>query len=212
MTESFGIIPITVAAFAGTNLDNVLLLIALLSASGIRRRQVIGGYLFAMFLLLGISFAVGKAAELIPAGYLGYLGVVPFSLGIISLIRLMPGEKSGPADPEPKLSSASSVFAATTLIQLSNSADTLATFSILLAESTLSADGLILLAYTGMVALSCATALFFLKYRRIGAVMERIGRYLTPLILLAVGAYILSDTVTDTVTSSQLPFEILNPW
>ena len=108
MTESFGIIPITVAAFAGTNLDNVLLLIALLSASGIRRRQVIGGYLFAMFLLLGISFAVGKAAELIPAGYLGYLGVVPFSLGIISLIRLMPGEKSGPADPEPKLSSASS--------------------------------------------------------------------------------------------------------
>jgi hypothetical protein len=36
--------------------------------------------------------------------------------------------------------------------------------------------------------------------------MERIGRYLTPLILLAVGAYILSDTVTDTVTSSQLPF------
>ena len=114
MTESFGIIPITVAAFAGTNLDNVLLLIALLSASGIRRRQVIGGYLFAMFLLLGISFAVGKAAELIPAGYLGYLGVVPFSLGIISLIRLMPGEKSGPADPEPKLSSASSVFAATT--------------------------------------------------------------------------------------------------
>ena len=144
MTESFGIIPITVAAFAGTNLDNVLLLIALLSASGIRRRQVIGGYLFAMFLLLGISFAVGKAAELIPAGYLGYLGIVPFSLGIISLIRLIPGEKSGPADPEPKLSSASSVFAATTLIQLSNSADTLATFSILLAESTLSADGLIL--------------------------------------------------------------------
>ena len=114
MTELLGIIPVTVAAFAGTNLDNVLLLIALLSAGGIRRRQVIGGYLFAMFLLLGISFAVGKAAELVPAGYLGYLGIVPFSLGIISLIRLIPGDQSGPADPEPKLRSASSVFVATT--------------------------------------------------------------------------------------------------
>jgi cadmium resistance protein CadD (predicted permease) len=213
MTELLGIIPVTVAAFAGTNLDNVLLLIALLSAGGIRRRQVIGGYLFAMFLLLGISFAVGKAAELVPAGYLGYLGIVPFSLGIISLIRLIPGDQSGPADPEPKLRSASSVFVATTLIQLSNSADTLATFSVLLAESTVIADGLILITYMGMVAMACATALFFLKYRRIGAVMERIGRYLTPLILLAVGAYILSDTVTDTDTASfqESSMEVMNP-
>jgi cadmium resistance protein CadD (predicted permease) len=213
MTELLGIIPVTVAAFAGTNLDNVLLLIALLSAGGIRRRQVIGGYLFAMFLLLGISFAVGKAAELVPAGYLGYLGIVPFSLGIISLIRLIPGDQSGPADPKPKLRSASSVFVATTLIQLSNSADTLATFSVLLAESTVIADGLILITYMGMVAMACATALFFLKYRRIGAVMERIGRYLTPLILLAVGAYILSDTVTDTDTASfqESSMEVMNP-
>jgi cadmium resistance protein CadD (predicted permease) len=215
MTELLGIIPVTVAAFAGTNLDNVLLLIALLSAGGIRRRQVIGGYLFAMFLLLGISFAVGKAAELVPAGYLGYLGIVPFSLGIISLIRLIPGDQSGPADPEPKLRSASSVFVATTLIQLSNSADTLATFSVLLAESTVIADGLILITYMGMVAMACATALFFLKYRRIGAVMERIGRYLTPLILLAVGAYILSDTVTDTDTDTasfqESSMEVMNP-
>lgn len=213
MTELLGIIPVTVAAFAGTNLDNVLLLIALLSAGGIRRRQVIGGYLFAMFLLLGISFAVGKAAELVPAGYLGYLGIVPFSLGIISLIRLIPGDQSGPADPEPKLRSASSVLVATTLIQLSNSADTLATFSVLLAESTVIADGLILITYMGMVAMACATALFFLKYRRIGAVMERIGRYLTPLILLAVGAYILSDTVTDTDTASfqESSMEVMNP-
>jgi hypothetical protein len=45
--------------------------------------------------------------------------------------------------------------------------------------------------------------------------MERIGRYLTPLILLAVGAYILSDTVTDTDTDTasfqESSMEVMNP-
>jgi cadmium resistance protein CadD (predicted permease) len=197
MLELLTIIPVTVAAFGATNLDNLVLLVALLARHPARRALVLNGYAGAMLILIGVSFGLGKAAELIPVSYLGYLGVVPLGMGVAGLAKLGSKRAIGTDEPAPPPAASGTVLAGTALTQLSNGSDTLVTFSVLLADSSPAADLLILATFAGLVVLFCLLAMHAVGHPRLGAILHRAGRYLTPLILIFVGVYILSDTVTD---------------
>ena len=195
------IVPVTAAAFVATNMDNLVLLVALLSRHARQSAPVIAGYAAAMALLLGVSFALGRAAEVIPVSYLGYLGLVPLGMGIFGLIAVFRPRQDALPDSATPVGKPVAVAIATALTQLSNGTDTLLTFSALFADSSARADILVSATFAGMTGLFCITGLYILKHESLGQRLRRASLYLAPLLLIFIGTYILADTMTDKAPS-----------
>lgn len=196
------IIPVSAAAFVATNMDNLVLLVALLARHIDHRTSVIAGYLAAVTVLMGASFAIGRTADLVPEmylGYLGYLGIIPLSMGITGIIAALRPAGQKLSLPDAPLLLPGAAMVTTMLTQLGNGVDTLLAFSSLFADSLSPVDTLILATAAGMAMLFAGTAVYLLNHRALGNWLTRASVYFTPLLLTGVGVFILLDTVTDKV-------------
>ena len=197
MTEILIIIAVTAGAFIATNLDNLVLLVALYSRYKQHSGLVAFGYITGMIIIGAISVAVGEVGDFIPVTYLGYLGVVPIMLGITALIRLARGTQSGEASSFATSTSSRAIFVTVVLTQLSNSADSIITFSALFADSLDATDYLIAPTFLAMSVIFAWLAYYLQNHRSLSQVLDRYGHYLTPFILILVGFYILANTASD---------------
>lgn len=183
--------------FAATNLDNLLLLIAWMALAGRSRRKIFAGYFLAAAAVLITVYALGLLSGMLPVEYVGYLGVVPMLLGAKMLLDKVRGET---AASEQSSFRPSIVGVGVTLF--ANSVDSILVLSAMLADSQLQFDYVILVAY-----LATALLFYFLGHvfhsqiARLGRVAS-MAEWLAPLIMLVVGAYILDNTLTDTLPGS----------
>ena len=127
------------------------------------------------------------------------LGVVPIALGIMALFQLFQNKQTEETNKLASEISHKTVFLSVLIIQLSNGADSIITFSIFLAESTDATDYLIALTFLGMTGVFAWLAYYLLKHRKLGDLVNRYGHYVTPFILILVGVYILSNTASDLI-------------
>ena len=197
MNDSLVIIGVTAGAFIGTNLDNLLLLVAMYSRYAHQAMMVTAGYFTGMILVAIVTLAIGELGEFVPLAYLGYLGVIPMLMGIMALLKLF-----RPAPSEDSLNIASgasrlSVFFALMSIQLSNSSDSIIAFSTLFADSADSSDYVVAPTFLVMVSIFSAVAYYSVRHPTLSRYLGHYGPYVTPFILILVGYYILSDTATD---------------
>ncbi len=199
MFDVLTVIAVTAGAFIGTNLDNLILLVALYSRFPRYTKTVATGYVGGMLLIGAISSVVGEGGDLIPLESLGMLGVVPIALGIMALFQLFQNKQTGEADKFANETSHKAVFLSVLITQLSNGADSIITFSIFLAESTDTTDYLIALTFLGMTGIFAWLAHYLLKHRKLRDVVDRYGHYVTPFILILVGVYILTNTASDLI-------------
>jgi cadmium resistance protein CadD (predicted permease) len=194
MADVLFILAVTAGAFAATNLDNLLLLVALNTRHADRPLPVLAGYFAAMLVVGALALTVGKLAGKAPVQYLGLLGVVPMAIGTASLVRLFrPTRGRGAHEP----ASGGAAFATTMTTQLSNGTDTVVTFSILFADSNDTGDYLVALAFVIMLCVFAAIALRASRHGRLRGLLHGYGRFAMPFILIAVGLYVLSNTGLD---------------
>lgn len=197
MFETLTIIAISAGAYIGTNLDNLILLVALHQRYAKHPRVVTAGYFTGMLLIGLICLVIGEAGELIPVSYLGLLGVIPISIGGLALIQLFAKNKTGDSPGVTVGSGAHTVFATVLMTQVSNSADSIITFSVLLADSMDVYDYVIAPTFLAMAGVFAWLALYSRKHPRLSEFLDRYGKFITPFILVLVGTYILSNTATD---------------
>jgi len=197
MAEMLTIIAVAAGAFIGTNLDNLILLVALHKRYSNHSGTVTAGYLSGMMLIGAICLVIGEAGEFIPIAYLGLLGVIPILIGVNGLYQLFRDKQSGDSTSLAPGNANHTIFITVLMTQLSNSADSIITFSVLLADSADLSDHLIALTFLAMVGVFAWLALYALRHRRIRNFLDRYGNYVTPFILILVGVYILSNTATD---------------
>jgi len=199
MGEVFIIVGVGAGAFIGTNLDNLVLLVAMFARYAQQPGTVIAGYFFGMMVICLIALLLGETGEYIPLDWLGLLGVVPMTLGLMALWKLIrkPGEETpgGFAVNENR----STIFSTLASTQLSNGADTIITFTVLFAESGDPADYLLVPTFLVMIGVFAGLAYYSVKRAKLGRVLSRYGQYVTPFILILVGFYILANTATDLV-------------
>jgi len=201
--EILTITAIAASAFIGTNLDNLVLLVALHTRYHDHPTIVSAGYVTSMVLIGGICLLVGELGELIPLTYLGLLGIIPITVGCLALLRLFGNTKATEsADSSFTQSTPGAIFTTLLITQLSNSSDTIITFSVLLAESTDISDLEITLVFLAMVAGFAWLARYMVNHQRLSHVLKHYGRFVTPFILILVGVYILSNTATDLLPGS----------
>jgi len=186
----FGVVAL---AFASTNMDNLLLLVGWQIGGGVSSRRLFAGYLLGMLGVLLIAVIIGLVGYLVPVHYLGYLGVVPVLLGVRLLLKQF---RRGPGEAEPLASAMGGVLAVAST-QLSNGVDTVLVFAPLLADSEIVFDLEIAALFVVLI------VLWFLLARMLSGhvgrlpAIDRLGRWLAPLVMIGVGLYILSNTTTD---------------
>ena len=189
------VLGVAAGAFMATNLDNLVLLIALFGRYSDRRYEVMLGYLAGMSIIAAATYYVGKLAGSVPVQYLGLLGVIPVLIGLVAIVSLFrnKGVVHDPVVP----GAGSTAITATLLAQLGNSADTIITYGVLFSDSNDLADHVVLAAFCGMALLFVLIAYQALRHPWLSRPVELYGHYVTPLILITVGLYILSNTALD---------------
>jgi len=197
MTSALTIISVAAFAYVATNLDNFTLLVSLLSRYRRNRVAVAAAYFAGTAILCAAGFLIGEAAETAPLEYLGLLGVIPMTIGIVWLVRLFRPAGKPPGAETSGSAGKKAAFAATLTTQLGNGTDTIVTFGALFADSTASADYLIVLTVALMAVLFVTLALYGVSHSALGSWIDRYMPRIAPFILIVVGAYIIANTATD---------------
>ena len=184
------VLSLALAAYAATNIDNLLILSGLVVA-GNSYPVVARGLVIAS---VGVALIVAAFMALdffLPPAYFGYLGLIPILLGFRMLLN-------APTDSGEGIDG-SITPGSIALLLLGNSADTIATFAPLVAESERPARFLILVAFAaGVIALLSLVRYVSQKESNLGA-LRSLAQRATPIVMILVGIYILLNTGTDTV-------------
>ena len=198
MTELLVIIAVSATAFVGTNMDNLVLLVAMHANYREHPGAVSAGYIAGMLLIGAVFLSVSLLGELIPVAYLGLLGFIPITAGVLGLVGLLRNKNAADTVQSPASDMGPrAVFTTLVTTQLANSTDTIVAFSTLTAESSDFSDHLVFPVFVVLVLGFAWLARFLLSHGRLAGILERYGHYATPFILILVGIYILSNTMTD---------------
>jgi cadmium resistance protein CadD (predicted permease) len=191
------IVPIAAGAFVATNLDNLALLAAFLVRFRHRTLAVAAAYITSALILALAGYGVGRAAEIAPVEYLGWLGLVPLCLGIAGVVNLYRDNTPLHNTDEGESGGSRIAFVATLTSQLGNGADTILTFGALFADSNPASDSLIAVTVLAMAVIFLAGTRYAVGHPALRKSIENCAPRITPFLLIIVGLYILVDTATD---------------
>jgi cadmium resistance protein CadD (predicted permease) len=194
VSDSIVIIVLTMGAFVSTGVDNLLLHIGFMGQDPVSDRQVNLGFLGAYLVILSLGLGVSYAVDLFPSRYIGFLGLVPLTMGVLRLFRAIRGPGQGTAHEPSGMANSWSVG----LVMLANNGDSLAVLTSLFAETR--QPFTLLIAGTGlaMAFLWTSIAGWVARHPSLARGVRDGSPHVLPLILMFVGCYVRSDTVTDT--------------
>ncbi len=181
------IVPFT---YAATNIDN-LLIMASLGAGRASRGQLVAGFIVASGAVLIVASMAMFIDRMMPAALLGYVGFVPLSIGAYLLLF---------ADTQTEnTTSRATTWPAIAGVLVANSGDTVFALGPLFAES--GSDARLGLSI-GFALIATVWLVLILNVSQRVARSETLGRLghrIAPWMMILVGLYILSDSVTDVV-------------
>jgi len=176
-------------AHAMTNLDNFAVLMILAGAVGLSRCLCI--FVVVQSLCLVIAGFVGESATNFLGPWVGYIGFVPITMGAMALWLRRQSQNDNPTEIPTSLS-------ALTLLFFGLSFDTVAMISTIVGDSSADWKAYV---YLGSVLSIFALVVLLIAYSKIGKSSRFVEKAstLAPYIMIAVGLYVLGDTLTDTI-------------
>ena len=143
------------------------------------------------------GYWIGAAASVAPVEYLGFLGIVPISIGTYELVKLRRGRATASIDADHAAGGERKAFMTTLISQLGNGADTIVIFGVLFADSTPVADMLIILTLAAMGATFVIVGIYTVRHPALSRWIGRYAHRVMPFVLIVVGAYVLANTASD---------------
>lgn len=194
MSSVLSTIAAAVVAFAATNVDDIFVLMLFFAAHGrgFSRWQVVAGQYAGFAALLILSLAGFFARWLVPQEWLGLLGILPIVLGVKKLLELKHGEVQEARVGKPGAHAVFTVAAVT----FANGGDNLGIYTPLFASLTLSELVVTLFVFFLLVAVWCALGYYLGRHPAVSKILDRYGHILSPLVLIALGLYILVESGT----------------
>ena len=191
---------VTIATFAGTTLDNLLMLVVLRLA-GVSRRDVAAGFLLGSAVTLALCAAGTGLTSVLPMHRIGLLGLVPLALGAVGLVAAV--RRAAPAPETPGRGSSGVAGIAST--QVASSFDTLAAFLPLFADTARPQGLVIALGFAVMTLVWLLVAGWLASSRGATAMIRPFERFVRPAVLVLVGLYVLANTSTDVEPDAPVP-------
>lgn len=192
-----GILGLAVVLFASTNIDDIFVLLGFFVDPKFRTRQIVIGQYLGIAALCGVSLLASMISLVIPAAYIGLLGLAPIFLG---LKKLWEWRKGSEIDHDPEDHSGASIghgkIAAVAMVTIANGGDNISIYIPLFATRTMGEIAVIAVVFTVLTTLWLSAAHFLINHPRIGAPIRRYGHRVVPFMLVALGTLILYEAGT----------------
>jgi len=187
---------IAVVVYASTNIDDLLILAVFFADPRVRIGAVIAGRFIGLAVLALVSAGAALLAMAVPGEWLALLGLVPLALGLRLLPALWGGGNDAGPDDAPAAPRDGFFAQAFTVagVTLANGGDNLGVYIPLFATAPQAIITYVLV-FAVMTAAWCALGYLAVNNPLIGSQIRRHGHVLLPVVLIALGLYILSGAV-----------------
>lgn len=182
--------------FAATDIDDLVLLTAFFADPRMRRGAIVAGQFLGIGALTAASAAAAFAAMAVPPHWPSLLGAIPLAMGIWKAWALLRnhGEDLDEEAEDARRAAGrpGSQVLIVAAVTIANGGDNLSVYIPLFASNT-SGLPVFVLVFAVMTALWCAAAHAFVKHPAGAALMQRFGHWVLPVVLIALGSWILWD-------------------
>lgn len=179
--------------FAGTNIDDLVVLTVLFLGSwaGGRPRawQIWAGQYTGIAALVVLSGLAALGLGVIPDDRVRLLGLVPFGLGVWSLVKALRSRGAG-AEPEPAVAGGVLQVAGVTI---AGGADNISVYTPVFRTLGFGGTTVTVAVFAAGVALWCVAASWLGSHDRVVSLVERYGHWAVPVVFMLLGVMILAD-------------------
>lgn len=187
-----------VVAFAATTIDDLLILALLFSDKTLRPRHIVAGQFLGFAVLIGGSLVGAFLALVVPQHWIGLLGLLPIYMGVRHAVR--PRHDVRAEAPREEPSALRSLLDAQTYkvaaITVADGGDNFGIYIPLFASAGLGRSLMLAGLFLALVGVLCFVGLALARHPVVGRWLDRIGHRLAPVVLVALGVYILISNGT----------------
>jgi cadmium resistance protein CadD (predicted permease) len=182
------------ALFAGTNVDDLVVLALLNAASRAggrpRRWEIWAGQYAGFAVLAGASVAAGRGLALVPERWLWLLALIPLAIGIVRLVAVIRSVRRGEQPRSPSVGGLAGVAA----LAIVNGADNLAAYTPFFATAGTAQVTVTLAVFAVGVAVWCLVGSLLTRHARVTSFVGRYGHWILPVALILISLYVLHVT------------------
>ena len=195
MVDLFALLGIGIGAFVASNIDDTFILIMLFSTVIFQARHVFIGQFLGIAFLIVVSALGSLIALVVPAFFIGLMGIIPIGIGIHRLIELRHHEEIKDKARQINNNKSYLPFLSVSAITVSNGGDDIGVFVPLFAKYN-DADQvtILIIILVAMTLLWCVMTYYFVNHPLIASRIKRLGNIITPFVLIGLGVYILGDS------------------
>ncbi|MDJ0471641.1 cadmium resistance transporter [Rhodococcoides fascians] len=181
-----------VAMFAGTNIDDIVVLTVLFVASASQGRprtwQIVAGQYLGLITLVATSVVAALGLVIVPQEWVGLLGVLPLSLGLWTLIRWLRSDN----EDEPPV--AATGMAGVAAITIANGADNIAVYTPVFRTLGPPQTAVTIAVFLICVGIWCYAGRLLGTRRKVVDTLERVEHWLVPAVFIGLGLFILLES------------------
>ncbi|MDL2408782.1 cadmium resistance transporter [Rhizobium calliandrae] len=197
MEYLLGTLGVAIILFASTNVDDIFVMLGFFADPKFRPREVVVGQYLGVAALYGASVLASLLSLVVPAAYMGLLGLAPIFLGLKKLWALRQGaEADDNLEDHEKASAGHGKIAAVAAVTIANGGDNIGIYTPVFATRTIDQIAIVGIVFALLTALWLGAAHFLVNHRTIGAPIRRFGHWIVPFILVGLGILILHEAGT----------------
>ncbi|TWB08176.1 cadmium resistance protein CadD (predicted permease) [Rhizobium sp. ERR 1071] len=195
-----GVFGVAIVMFASTNIDDIFVLLGFFADRKFRLRQIVIGQYLGIGALYGFSALASFLVLVIPAAYIGVLGLAPIYFGLRRLWELWNGIETG-EDPEDhaKASAGHGNIVAVALVTIANGGDNISIYTPIFATRSAYEILAIGCMFAVLTAIWLGAAHSLVNHPTLGAPIRRHGHRIVPFVLIALGILIFYEGGTATL-------------
>jgi cadmium resistance protein CadD (predicted permease) len=187
-----GVIVLGIVVFASTDIDDIFLLLGFFADRQFRARQIVLGQYLGMCGIILAALTCSLISLVIPASYIGLLGVFPIAIGAGKLRTLWRGDDAIPETHSD--STTGNKVIAVALVTVANGGDNIGIYGSLFATRGGWENAVLVLVFLAMTAAWCVIAHYLVNHPTLGNPIRKYGHIALPCALIGLGFYILGST------------------
>jgi len=191
-----GLVAGAVGLFTVTNFDDIVVL-SLFFAQGAGQhgaaRRVVAGQYLAFTLILAVAIAISFGASFLPKDAIAYLGLLPIALGLRDGWKVWKNHQHGDGEEEAAGGPGGPTTVKVATVTFANGGDNIGVY--VPVFTTVGTTGTIVysVVFLVLVGVWCAAGRFFATRPAIAKALDRWGHILLPVVLIALGLFILIE-------------------
>ncbi|WP_405149090.1 cadmium resistance transporter [Sphaerisporangium sp. NBC_01403] len=194
MDQVMGTIAAAAGMWAGTNVDDIIVLTVLFlsfRAGGTPKAwQIWAGQYAGIAVLVAVSVIAALGLTIIPDDWVGLLGLVPFALGVRGLIKAIRARNDGEQASVAVASGLLSVAGVT----IANGADNISVYTPVFRTIGTGSTVVTIAVFFVAVAVWCLAGSLLSSHKKIIDVVERYGHWIVPVVFMLIGGLIVAES------------------